>query len=66
MTYKEFEELPVVPIEQFQKNFDEYLEDIEINKNSYVIENENGDKAVMIPADDEFMKLYIDLNNEGS
>lgn len=60
MDYKEFEELPVIPIEQFQKNFDEYLEDIETNKTSYVIENENGDKAVMIPADDEFMRLYTE------
>lgn len=60
MDYKEFEKLPVIPIEQFQKNFDEYLEDIETNKTSYVIENENGDKAVMIPADDEFMRLYTE------
>lgn len=60
MDYKEFEELPVIPIEQFQKNFDEYLEDIETNKTSYVIENENGDKAVMMPADDEFMRLYTE------
>lgn len=60
MDYKEFEELPVIPIEQFQKHFDEYIEDIETNKTSYVIENENGDKAVMIPADDELLKLYTE------
>ena len=30
------------------------------------IENENGDKAVMVPADDELIRIYKDLNNEAS
>ena len=50
--------LPVIPIEQFQENFDAYMEDIEVNGNSYVIENEAGERAVMMPADDEIIKLY--------
>jgi len=29
------------------------------------IENENGDKAVMVPADDEMLKLYTE-HEEGS
>ena len=28
------------------------------------IENENGNKAVMIPADDELIRIYTELNNE--
>lgn len=29
------------------------------------VENENGDRAVMIPADDELTRIYTD-HNEGS
>ena len=29
------------------------------------IENEKGDKAVMVPADDELIRIYTD-HNEGS
>ena len=28
------------------------------------VENENGDKAVMMPADDEFIRIHTELNND--
>ena len=28
--------------------------------------NENGNKAVFVPPDDELIKLYTELNNEAS
>ena len=55
-----FENFPVIPIEQFQENFDEYMEDIEENKSSYIIETEDGQRAVMVPADDDLIKMYTD------
>ena len=30
------------------------------------VKNDNGDKAVMTPADDEIIRIYRDLNNEAS
>lgn len=50
--------LPVIPIDKFQENFDEYLEDIETNKNSYIIENQAGERAIMMPANEEMIEMY--------
>ena len=55
-----FEDFPVIPIAQFQENFDEYMEDIEENKSSYIIETEDGQRAVMVPADDDMIRMYTD------
>ena len=30
------------------------------------VENESGDRAVMVPADDELIRIYTEQNNEGS
>tara|TARA_B100001059_G_scaffold194491_1_gene198655 strand:+ start:371 stop:496 length:126 start_codon:yes stop_codon:yes gene_type:complete len=30
------------------------------------IENDKGEKAVMVPADDELIRIYTEQNNEGS
>lgn len=30
------------------------------------VENENGHRAVMVPANDELIRIYKDLNNEAS
>lgn len=54
------EVLEVVPIAKFQENFDEYLEKIEQEKTSFIIESEDGTKAVMMPADDEILKIYTE------
>ena len=50
-------------VEYWQENWDELVERVE-NGEHIGIENENGNKAVMIPADDELIRIYTELNNE--
>tara|TARA_B100001094_G_scaffold39079_1_gene33527 strand:+ start:520 stop:693 length:174 start_codon:yes stop_codon:yes gene_type:complete len=50
-------------VKHWQENWDALLERVE-NGETIGVENENGERAVMIPADDELIKLYVDLNNE--
>ena len=50
-------------VAHWQENWDELLERVE-NGETLGIINESGDKAVMVPADDEIVKLYTELNNE--
>ena len=51
-------------VEHWQENWEELIERVE-NGEHIGIENENGNKAVMLPADDELIQLYVDSNNEG-
>ena len=30
------------------------------------VENDKGERAVMVPADDELIRIYTENNNEGS
>lgn len=57
------EEQEVVPILEFQKNFDFYINKIENEKKSIIIEDLNGNQAVMVPADDEIMKIHTEHND---
>lgn len=57
---KDFTDIPVIPIAQFQENFDDYMKNIEENKESYIIENEDGQRAIMVPADDDMLKMYTE------
>ena len=50
-------------VKHWEENFDDLLERVEKGETIGII-NENGDKAVMVPADDEIIKLYTELNNE--
>ena len=50
-------------VKHWEENFDALLERVE-NGETIGIVNENGDKAVMVPADDEIVKIYTELNNE--
>ena len=52
-------------VEYWQENWETLFERVE-NGETIGIENENGNKAVMIPADDELIRIYKDLNNEAS
>ena len=52
-------------VEYWQENWETLFERVE-NGETIGIENENGDKAVMVPADDELIRIYKDLNNEAS
>jgi antitoxin (DNA-binding transcriptional repressor) of toxin-antitoxin stability system len=48
---------------EWEENWDELVQRVE-NGETIGIINENGNKAVMVPADDELIKLYTELNNE--
>tara|TARA_E500000318_G_scaffold109843_1_gene123784 strand:- start:2685 stop:2858 length:174 start_codon:yes stop_codon:yes gene_type:complete len=50
-------------VDHWQENWETLMDRVE-NGESIGILNENGDKAVMIPADDDIMRLYKTENNE--
>lgn len=50
-------------VDHWQENFDELFERVE-NGESIGIITENGENCVMMPYDDELIKLYTELNNE--
>ncbi len=52
-------------MEYWQKNWETLLDRVE-NGETIGVENEKGEKAVMMPADEEIMKLYLEQNNEAS
>ena len=51
-------------VEHWEKNWEELIERVE-NGEHIGIENENGNRAVMLPADAELIRLYTE-HNEGS
>jgi prevent-host-death family protein len=56
--------MEVFTVEEFQERFDELMERVE-NGESLGIVNENGQAAVMMPANDELIRIYTD-HEEGS
>ena len=52
-------------VEYWQENFDELMDRVE-NGETIGIENDNGEKALMVPADDEIIRIYSEMNNEAS
>ena len=50
-------------VEHWEKNWEEMISRVE-NGEHIGIENENGNKAVMIPADDELLRIHTELNND--
>jgi PHD/YefM family antitoxin component YafN of YafNO toxin-antitoxin module len=59
-------DIEIIPISKFQENFDDYMEKIEISKKSFIIETEDGSQAVMIPLDEEIIKIHMECNNDAS
>jgi hypothetical protein len=52
-------------VEYWQENWDELMERVESGEN-IIVENSNGNSAVMTLMDDELLKIYTEENNEGS
>ena len=50
-------------VKHWEENFDALVERVEKGETIGIV-NESGEKAVMIPADDEIIKIYTELNNE--
>ena len=48
-------------VEYWQENWETLMNRVE-NGETIGVENENGDRAVMVPADDEILKLYTEHN----
>ena len=55
--------MEVFTVEEFQERFDELMERVE-NGESLGIINDAGQAAVMMPADDELIRIHTELNNE--
>jgi prevent-host-death family protein len=55
--------MEVFTVEEFQERFDELIERVENGEHLGII-NENGQAAVMIPADDDLIRIYTE-HNEG-
>lgn len=55
--------MEIFTVEQFQERFDELMERVENGEHLGVI-NENGQAAVMIPADDDLIRIYTEFNDE--
>lgn len=55
--------MEVFTVKQFQERFDELIERVEQREHIGII-GEDGKAAVMIPADDDLIRIYTELNNE--
>jgi prevent-host-death family protein len=55
--------MEVFSVEEFQERFDELMERVENGEHLGII-NENGQAAVMVPADDDIIRIHTEENNE--
>jgi antitoxin (DNA-binding transcriptional repressor) of toxin-antitoxin stability system len=55
--------MEVFTIEEWEKNFDELFKRVEEGETIGIIK-EDGQAAVMMPADDEIVRIYTEQNNE--
>jgi len=55
--------MEVFTIEEWEKNFDELFKRVEEGETIGIIK-EDGQAAVMMPADDEIIRIYTEQNNE--
>ena len=52
-------------VEHWQENWETLMERVE-NGETIGVQNKRGERAVMVPADDELIRIYTEQNNEGS
>lgn len=57
------EDLSTYTVEEFQEDFDNLMNRV-VENGEHIKITDGEVTAVMIPADDEFIKLYTELNNE--
>jgi len=55
--------MEIFTVEEWEENFDALLERVENGEHLGII-NENGNAAVIIPADDDLYRIYTETNNE--
>ena len=51
--------MEVFTVEEFQERFDELMERVENGEHIGIV-GENGNAAVMMPADDDLVRIYTD------
>ena len=52
-------------VKHWQENWEELMSKVESGEHIGIV-NEEGHKAVMLPADDELIKMYREMNDEAS
>ena len=52
-------------VEHWQENWEELMSKVESGEHIGIV-NEKGHKAVMLPADDDLIKMYREMNDEAS
>ena len=57
--------MEIFTVEEFQERFDELMERVEMGEHIGIVD-ENGKAAVMLPADDDLIRIHTELNNEAS
>ena len=57
--------MEVFTVEEFQERWDELMDRVEKGEHIGII-NDEGQAAVMMPADDELIRIHTELNNEAS
>ena len=55
--------MEVFTVEEFQEQFDELIGRVENGERLGIID-EDGRAAVMMPADDDLIRIHTELNNE--
>ena len=55
--------MEVFTVEEFQERWDELMDRVEKGENIGIV-NEAGQAAVMMPADEELIRIHTELNNE--
>jgi len=55
--------MEVFTIEEWEKNFDELFKRVEEGETIGIIK-EDGQAAVMMPADDEILRIHTEQNND--
>jgi len=57
--------MEVYTLKEWEDNFDDLLERVEKGEHIGIV-REDGTAAVMIPYDDELLRIYTENNNEAS
>ena len=55
--------MEVFSVKEWEENIDSLLERVENGEHIGIV-NEDGTAAVMMPANDELIRIHTDLNNE--
>ena len=55
--------MEVFTVKEFQEHFDEIIVRVENGEHIGIVD-EDGRACIMMPTDDELMKLYVETNNE--